>query len=193
MPPRFHTPGYKFSAYLKSSYVEALQERRELGFAEMTAALLDAHDASAELIKAHFQNKVVEAARSEIEQWKEEEAYPFRSEPKTSVEEAERKIFDIVSLNVNKHLPDFKVQISKSRAFQMRMLRQAIERGPDELQHILTEVLDLPERTQKEMSKLLEEADLANVIGRHLHIWRFLQGPFGSSAIYPCGGVFHEA
>jgi len=46
----------------------------------------------------------------------------------------------------------------------MRMLRQAIERGPDELQHILTEVLDLPEQTQREMSKLLEEADLANVI-----------------------------
>lgn len=164
MPPRFHTPGYKFSAYLKSSYVEALQERGELDFAEMNAALLDAHDASAELIKAHFQNKGAEAARSEIEQWKEEETYPFRSEPKTSVEEAERKVFDIVALNVNKHLPDFKVQSSKSRAFQLRMLRQAIERGPDELQHILTEVLDLPERTQKEMSKLLEEADLANVI-----------------------------
>ena len=46
----------------------------------------------------------------------------------------------------------------------MRMLRQAIERGPDELQHILTEVLELPERKQKEMSKLLKEADLANVI-----------------------------
>jgi hypothetical protein len=44
------------------------------------------------------------------------------------------------------------------------MLRQAIERGPDELQHILSEVLDLPENTQKELSRLLEDADLANVI-----------------------------
>jgi len=164
MAPRFHTPGYKFSAYLKSNYIDELQERGELDFSEMNQALLDAHDAAAELIKKYFENKEVEAAQTEIDQWKVEEVYPFRAEPQTTVEEAERKVFDIVALNVNKHLPDFKAQSSKSRAFQMRMIRQAIERGPDELQHILTEVLDLPERTQKEMSKLLEEADLANVI-----------------------------
>ena len=45
------------------------------------------------------------------------------------------------------------------------MLRQAIERGPDELQHILIEVLELPERTQRELSKLLDGASLANVVG----------------------------
>lgn len=164
MQPGFNTPGYKFSAYLKSTYIDALQERGDLALPEMNEALEDARDAAAELIKAHFSSKDVEVAKTEIDQWKEEEIYPFRAEPRTSVEEAERKVFDIVALNVNKHLPDFKVQSSKSRAFQMRMLRQAIERGPDELQHILTEVLDLPERTQREMSKLLEEADLANVI-----------------------------
>ncbi|WP_348655617.1 ATP-binding protein [uncultured Sulfitobacter sp.] len=162
--PGFNTQGYKFSAYLKSTYIDTLQERGDLALPEMNGALADARDAAAELIKAHFNSKQVEIAKTEIEHWKEEEVYPFKSEPRTSVEEAERKVFDIVALNVNKHLPDFKLQSSKSRAFQMRMLRQAIERGPDELQHILTEVLDLPEQTQREMSKLLEEADLANVI-----------------------------
>jgi histidine kinase/DNA gyrase B/HSP90-like ATPase len=164
MPPKFHTPGFQFSAYLKSTYVGTLQERGVLDLAEMNGTLQEAYDAAAEQIKAHFRSKEVEAARSEIEQWKEEQVYPYRSEPQTSVEKAERKVFDIVALNVNKHLRDFSEQSPKSKEFQMRMLRQAIERGPDELQHILTEVLDLPERTQKEMSKLLEEADLANVI-----------------------------
>lgn len=165
LTPRFHTPGYRFSAYLKSTYIDDLQERGELDVADMIApALADTQDAAAEIIKRHFENKDAEAAQTEIDQWKEEEIYPFQTEPKSPVEKAERKVFDIVALNVNKHLPDFKVQSTKSKAFQMRMLRQAIERGPDELQHILTEVLDLPERTQKEMSKLLEEADLANVI-----------------------------
>ncbi|MEP2532699.1 ATP-binding protein [Shimia sp.] len=165
LAPRFHTPGYRFSAYLKSSYIDDLQERGELDFADLVApALAETQDAAAEIIKRHFDNKDAEAAQTEIAQWKEEEVYPFRAEPQSPVEKAERKVFDIVALNVNKHLPDFKVQSKKSKALQMRMLRQAIERGPDELQHILTEVLDLPERTQKEMSKLLEEADLANVI-----------------------------
>lgn len=164
MLPKFHTPGFQFSAYLKSSYIETLQELGTLDLAEMNLALQETCDAAAELIKAHFRAKEVETAQSEIEQWKDEDVYPYRSEPQTSVEKAERKVFDIVALNVNKHLRDFSEQSVKSRAFQMRMLRQAIERGPDELQHILTEVLELPERTQKEMSKLLEEADLANVI-----------------------------
>lgn len=163
--PRFHAPGYQFSAYLKSDFIDELQERGELDLAEMVAPILsETQDAAAEIIKHHFENKDVKEAQSEIDQWKEEEVYPYRLAPQTPVEEAERKVFDIVALNVNKHLPDFKVQSSKSRAFQMRMLRQAIEKGPDELQHILTEVLDLPQNTQREMSKLLEEADLANVI-----------------------------
>lgn len=162
--PKFHTPGHQFSAYLKSSYVEALQQRGVLEFAEMDPALQEACDAGAELIKEHFKARDVEVAQTAIEQWKAEDVYPYKTEPQTPVETAERQVFDIVALNVNKHIQDFQQQSAKSRAFQMRMLRQAIERGPDELQHILTEVLDLPERTQREMSKLLEEADLANVI-----------------------------
>ena len=45
------------------------------------------------------------------------------------------------------------------------MLRQAIERGPDELQLIMREVLNFPERKLQELAKLLEDADLANIIG----------------------------
>jgi hypothetical protein len=161
---RFHTPGFHFTAYLKSDYIDHLQQTGVLDVAEMDQALQTAVDRAGDEIKSYFRSREVEAAKTEIEQWKEEKIYPYRSEPQTTVAEAERKVFDIVALNIHKHLPDFKQQSTVSRAFQMRMLRQAIERGPDELQHILTEVLDLPENTQKEMSKLLQEADLANVI-----------------------------
>lgn len=162
--PKFHTPGFQFSAYLKSTFIGALQEQGLLDLAEMSAPLQAAYDEASELIKAFFRAKEVEAAQSEIDQWKAEKIYPYRSDPLTTVEQAERQVFDIVALNVNKHLQEFGEQSKRTKAFQLRMLRQAIERGPDELQHILTEVLDLPEKTQKELSKLLEEADLANVI-----------------------------
>ncbi|WP_238737161.1 ATP-binding protein [Rhodopseudomonas infernalis] len=164
LTPKFHTPGFQFSAYLKSTFIGALQEQGLLDLAEMNFPLQAAYDEASEVIKAFFKTKEVEAAQSEIDQWKAEEIYPYRFEPLTTVEKAERQVFDIVALNVNKHLQDFGEQSRRTKAFQLRMLRQAIERGPDELQHILTEVLDLPERTQKELSKLLEEADLANVI-----------------------------
>jgi hypothetical protein len=135
-----------------------------LELAEMNGPLQAAYEEASERIKGYFQEKQVEAAQSEIEQWKAEEVYPYKSEPVTPVERAERKVFDIVALNVKRHLQDFSEQSKRTKTFQMRMLRQAIERGSDELQHILTEVLELPETTQKELSKLLEEANLANVI-----------------------------
>jgi len=162
--PKFHTTGYVFSAYLKSAYVDRLQERGVIDLAEMDAAMADAVDQASEALQVHFKEASTAKARSEIERWKEERSYPYEAEPTTKVETAERQVFDIVALTVNKHLSDFSQQSAKGRAFQMRMLRQAIERGPDELQTILTQVLDLPQRTMNEFAKLLEEADLANVI-----------------------------
>ena len=113
---------------------------------------------------AHGDIGVNQRLLNEIDRWKAERTYPFENEPQTPVEAAERQVFDIVALTVSRHLPDFSDQSAKSRALQMRILRQAIESGPDELQSILTQVLDLPKRTQNEFARLLKEADLANVI-----------------------------
>ncbi|NJO35235.1 MAG: DNA mismatch repair protein [Rhodospirillales bacterium] len=162
--PRFHTPGFQFSAYLKSTYISKLHESGALELAEMNPALQEIYETAQDQIKDYFKGREAEAARSEIEQWKTEHVYPYIDEPKTSVEEAERKVFDIVALNVNRHLPEFSESSRKTKAFQLRMLRQAIERGSEELQKILIEVLELPERKQRELAKLLEEASLANVI-----------------------------
>ncbi|MEO0852446.1 MAG: ATP-binding protein [Cyanobacteria bacterium J06648_11] len=162
--PRFHTQGFQFSAYLKSLYISRLHEAGALELAEMNPSLQAAYESAQERIKEYFRAREADAARTEIEQWKTERVYPYAAEPQTSVERAERKVFDIVALNVKQHLPEFSESNRKTKAFQLRMLRQAIESGPEELQLILNEVLDLPERKQKELSKLLEEASLANVI-----------------------------
>lgn len=162
--PRFHAPGFNFSAYLKSRLVSDLNQKGLLELAEMNPQLLSAVEEAAEKIKAHFHDKETQAAQNAIEQWKAEKIYPYKREPESSVEQAERKVFDIVALNVKKHVPDFSEASKRAKAFQLRMLRQAIERGPEELQTILTEVLDLPELKQRELAKLLEEADLANII-----------------------------
>lgn len=50
--------------------------------------------------------------------------YPYTEEPHTSIEEAERKVFDIVALNINKQLPAFSEADHRTKAFQLRMLRQ---------------------------------------------------------------------
>lgn len=162
--PKFQTTGHVFSAYLKSRYVDRLQERGAIDLAEMDPAMAECYEEAAEAIQAHLGQANAAKALNEIDRWKAERTYPFENEPQTPIEAAERQVFDIVALTVSRHLPDFSDQSAKSRALQMRILRQAIESGPDELQSILTQVLDLPMRTQNEFARLLQEADLANVI-----------------------------
>lgn len=164
MTPTFHTPGHQFSAYLKSDYVRELQEQGLIDLADMNAPLQASYNDASDRIKQFFKEHDADISRNEIERWKEEEIYPYAEEPKTSVEVAEQQLFNIVALNVNRQLSDFSDLDKRSKAFQLRMLRHAIERGPDELQHILKEVLGLSTKKLSELSKLLEEADLANII-----------------------------
>ena len=75
-----------------------------------------------------------------------------------------QQVFDIVAVNVQEFTPELAAATPKARALHLRMLRHAIERGPDDLQMILREVLDLPERKQKELAALLQETTLSAII-----------------------------
>ena len=161
---RFHVGDFQFSAYLKSQFVNQLHENNVLELAEMNSVLEQTIDEAFDAIKDYARDRAAQTARTVVDEWKADEIYPFQGEPKTPVEEAERTVFDIVALNVNKHLPDFAESTRKNKALHLRMLRQAIEKSPEELQIILNEVLGLPQRKQQELAKLLEETSLSAII-----------------------------
>ena len=73
-------------------------------------------------------------------------------------------MFDIVAAHVQEIAPDLGISSTTTRALHLRMLRSAIERGPEELQLILKEVLDLPVKQQKELAALLQETTLTSII-----------------------------
>lgn len=161
---RFHVPGFSFSAYLKSPYIAALHNDGRLGIAEMVPELRQAVDVAREAIKEHFRERAAQRARNVVEEWKSADIYPFKGEPATPVEKAERQVFDIVAVNVQEFTPELAAATPKARALHLRMLRHAIERGPYDLQMILREVLELPERKQKELAALLQETTLSAII-----------------------------
>lgn len=161
---RFHIPGFSFSAYLKSPLIAALHNDDRLGVADMVPALRDAVEAAREAIKAHFRERAAQRAHNLVEAWKAEDIYPFKGEPATAVEKAERQVFDIVAVNVQEYTPDLSMATPKTRALHLRMLRHAIEHGPDDLQKILHEVLQLPARKQQELAALLQETTLSAII-----------------------------
>lgn len=90
--------------------------------------------------------------------------YPYLGDAVTALEQVERQVFDIVAVNVAQYLPDFEVTPQKNKAFHLRLLRQAIEKSPEDLQLILSEVLKLPKRKQEELAGLLHDVSFSAII-----------------------------
>jgi hypothetical protein len=161
---RFHVGEFYFSAYLKSSFITELHREAQLDLAEMNPLLNSCVEEAQQTVKTYFRERSAERARTVVDEWKAENIYPFAGEATSQLEEAERKVFDIVAVTANDYMPDFETAPQKNRAFHLRMLRAAIEKSPQELQIILNEVLGLPKRKQEELAGLLQEASLSSII-----------------------------
>lgn len=161
---RFHIGAFQFSAYVKSGFVSKLQTEGTLEMAEMNPQIVRVVDEAQEAIKDYFRNRAAQEARTVVEEWKDSQVYPYEGEATTRIEQAERQVFDIVAVNVAQYLPDFSTTPTKNKALHLRLLRQAIEKSPEELQLILGEVLRLPKRKQEELAELLRDVSLSAII-----------------------------
>jgi Histidine kinase-, DNA gyrase B-, and HSP90-like ATPase len=159
-----HAPGFNFSAYLKSTYVSQLNQRGMLELATLDTRLNEAVENAKTELRDHFKARSKEKLKSLVEEWKKEEVYPYKEEPTTPVQKVERQVFDLVAVTAATNLPDFQTQDRRNRKFQLRMLKQAIERGPEQLQMILEEVLELSQQKQEELAKLLKQTTLTSII-----------------------------
>jgi hypothetical protein len=161
---RFHVGPFHFSAYLKSDYVTELHNEERLGVAELEPRLQAATEEARVKIKEYFRERAAERARMVVDEWKAEQVYPFSGEPTTPIERAERQVFDIVAVSVQNYTPDFQQGSPKTKAMHLHLLRHAIERSPSDLQLILNNVLQLPQRKQQELAELLQETTLSAII-----------------------------
>ncbi|HTW24458.1 MAG TPA: ATP-binding protein [Candidatus Baltobacteraceae bacterium] len=161
---RFHVGAFQFSAYVKSEYISKLQKEGTLELAEMSPTMVAVADEAQEAIREYFRKRAAQEARTVVEEWKESQIYPYEGEATTRIEEAERQVFDIVAVTTSQYLPDFSTAPPKNRAFHLRLLRQAIEKSPEDLQLILGEVLKLPKRKQEELAGLLRDVSLSAII-----------------------------
>jgi hypothetical protein len=161
---RFHIGDFQFSAYLQSPYMNVAQKEGTVELAEMQTPIIVAVEEAQRVIKDHFRNRAAQQASTFVQEWKTAQIYPYSGEPITQVEQVERQVFDIVALNVARLLPEFGEAPTKNKQYQLRMLRNAIEKSPEDLQLILTEVLNLPKRKRDELAQLLRDVSLSSII-----------------------------
>lgn len=160
----FQVGGFNFVAYLKSDFIERLHNDTRLSLAEMDPNLANCIEESRQAIKTYFRDRSADMARTVVEEWKADKIYPFEGEAKDALEDAERKVFDILAVTASNYIPDFQNAPLRKRRFDLRMLRTAIEKSPEDLQLIMQEVLDLPQKKQHELADLLREASLSSII-----------------------------
>lgn len=164
IPPRIQAPGWNFTAYLASSLITELEERAAFALEDMHPDFERLMDAARRKMREHFRKRASEIAVGRVAQWKKEDVYPYRGDPKDVVEQTERQVFDVVATQLAEALPDFDASDSKSKKLSMRLLRQAIEESPDDLQTIFSEVLGLPKEQQTDLAELLKRTSLSSII-----------------------------
>ena len=164
IPPGIQAKGYNFTAYLKSDYLRELDDDNALSLAELHPGLKALLDAAKKKLRAYFRRRNAEDASHVVERWKKEDVYPYEGDPADVLEETQRQVFDLCALNLAEFLPDFEEADPRSKRIALRLLRHAVEHGPDELQQILEKVLDLPMDKRGALAKLLQKTSLGAII-----------------------------
>lgn len=163
--PRIQAPDFNFTAYIKSDHFREMDENNELALAEMQPESQAIIQPARDQLKEHFKNRVEERQGEIIERWKQEQIYPYEENDRISlVDEIERQVFDVLAVNVENKLPDFKLADFKSKKFTFRLLAQAIRSGPDSVQTIINEVLDLKKEDQEALADLIKKTSLSSII-----------------------------
>ncbi len=161
--PGIQAPGYQFTAYLRSKLLEEMDEAGTIDMEEFTD-LKRLLDITKEQLRKHFLLRDAENASGVVARWKEDDIYPFDGAPRDVMEETERQIFDVVAVNLDSYVSEFKDAKPKAKKLTFNLLRYALESNPSSLQFILSEVVGLPKDKQDEFAALLQKTSLIAMI-----------------------------
>jgi hypothetical protein len=162
--PGIHAPGFSFTAYLKSDFLEKMQDEGHIDMDEMHPGLSYMLAQAREVLRTHFRQRMAAMAKSQVEEWKEKDIYPYKDEPANELAKTERQVFDILALNVSEFTPGFNSSEPKVQALSFRLLREAVEESPDAVQRIIAEVLELPREKSEQLARLLDKTTLSSII-----------------------------
>lgn len=161
IPPDIQAPGFNFTAYLRwEGFAEHVHDilLAELGKEEFREPI----DRAKDKLREHFRSRSAFLTQRLIDEWKEENLYPFAGEPSNPIEAAERQVFDVVALAASKTVNA--TTNMRSRKLSLNLIKVALENDPGDLQKVLVHVLDLPADRIEELRQVLEQTSLTSLI-----------------------------
>lgn len=111
-------------------------------------------------IRQYFSGRRRETRREQVTKWKKNKVYPYKGEPQTEPERAERAVFDVVSGALSPQIPS---KNSDAR-LALALLRDALQSDPEKLTTIIHEVAALNPADRDTLTRLLSETTLTAII-----------------------------
>ncbi len=163
VPLRIKAPSFNISVYLLSDYIEELQKSGNIAFGENEIILRPALEGARDMARKYVRERLHENAREFIDEAKKEGIYPYEGKPKTEVETVQRKVFDILALNINEFVPKFSEQEKANKKLTFSLVKEALESDSKSLHKIIAEAINLPKEKQDELAEILENTSLADI------------------------------
>ncbi|EZI31878.1 ATP-binding protein [Pantoea agglomerans] len=163
--PVIRAPGYDFTIYLKCNYFIEKAASNELSLNNLVPELKKIKDAAIQVAKEHFLERSLRDRSQVVDEWKKEQIYPYDENAHLQPAEIiERKVFDILAVNVQSYLKNFNSSDKTTKKFTFKLLSQAIKDNPASVQKIINEVLELKKKEQDDLAELLERTTLSSII-----------------------------
>lgn len=163
VPLGVRTTSFNVSVYVLSKYIEDLHKTGMLYYGENEPILQPAIDFARESVRHYIRDRVHSNAKDFIDEAKKEGIYPYKGKPENAIQDAQRKVFDILALNINEFVPKFSEQENANKKLTFSLVKEALESDSASLKKILSEAIQMPKEKQDELAEILEITSLADI------------------------------
>lgn len=152
------------SVYLMGDHFEKMHRENLLAMGAADPAYAFYEDEAKKFVKEFVGEQEADDAAAEIGRIKVEGVYPYQGEPEDEVTKAERDVFDVLAVEVNRAVPQLKSAHRETKKLTYRLMREAINTNPTSIKAILTEVFNLTQQQQDDLAELLTHTHLPEII-----------------------------
>ena len=152
------------SLYLMGDHFEQMHRDNTLAMGNTNPAYAYFEEEAKKFARALVGEQEEEDAAVEIARIKEEGIYPYDGEPEDDMKKAERDVFDVFAVQVNRAVPQLKSSSRQTKKLTYRLMREAINTNPASIKTILTEVFNLTQQQQDDLAELLTHTSLPDII-----------------------------
>ena len=157
------TDNLNISLYVMSDYIAILNNENLLSNLHEDVKAIEKQ--AQDFLRQYLNIEKQEKRKHFIETLKQENLYPYKDdEIKSSVNNAERELFDVIAVKIDECLPKFTAQEKKSKKLTFSLIKEAIATKSSKLKHILQEVCSLSNDDIDKLDKILEYTSLPNII-----------------------------